>query len=100
MTTEQQRYQLTLPWKSPPLTGNQRLHWATRARLTAEIRSTVGWLARSARIPAATHATVTLPTPLGRSWNAGAVWESVPCQRRRAWTPPPTLHDTQPAPRQ
>lgn len=29
---------LHLPWKSPPLTLNQRMHWAVKARLTKEVR--------------------------------------------------------------
>ena len=29
---------LQLPWKSPPLTLNQRMHWAVKARLTKEVR--------------------------------------------------------------
>lgn len=27
-----------LPWSRPPLTSNQRLHWAKRAKLTKQIR--------------------------------------------------------------
>lgn len=55
-----QTYRLALPWDRPPLTANQRPHWTTRHRLTADIRTTVAWLARAARIPAADHCTVTL----------------------------------------
>ena len=29
---------LHLPWKSPPLSLNQRMHWAVKARLTKEVR--------------------------------------------------------------
>ena len=29
---------LHLPWKSPPLTLNQRMHWAVKSRLTKEVR--------------------------------------------------------------
>ncbi len=53
-------YRLALPWDRPPLTANQRPHWTTRHRLTAQIRHTVGWLARQAHIPATNHCTVTL----------------------------------------
>lgn len=53
-------YRLTLPWPRPPLSANQRLHWSVRHRLTREIRTTVGWLAKAAQIPPATHVTVTL----------------------------------------
>ena len=28
----------TFPWPSPPLTMNQRLHWAAKAKLTAMVR--------------------------------------------------------------
>lgn len=53
-------HRLTLPWRRPPLTANQRQHWTQRHRLTAETRQTVAWLARAARIPAGQHCTVTL----------------------------------------
>lgn len=32
------KWTLQLPWKSPPLTLNQRMHWAVKARLTKEVR--------------------------------------------------------------
>lgn len=53
-------YRLTLPWTRPPLSANQRLSWPERHRHTREIRTTVGWLAKAARIPPAAHVTVTL----------------------------------------
>jgi crossover junction endodeoxyribonuclease RusA len=53
-------HRMTLPWTRPPLTANQRLHWAQRHRATTEVRQTVGWLARATAIPAGAHATVTL----------------------------------------
>lgn len=31
-------YDLEFPWPSPPLTANQRLHWARKAQITAEVR--------------------------------------------------------------
>lgn len=31
---------IRLPWTAPPLTANQRLHWAARAALTREVRYT------------------------------------------------------------
>lgn len=53
-------YRLDLPHGRPPLTLNQRLHWAARSRTTRELRQTVTWLAKAAQIPAAEHVTVTL----------------------------------------
>ena len=29
---------VTFDWRSPPLTSNQRMHWAQRAKLTAKVR--------------------------------------------------------------
>lgn len=29
---------INLPWKSPPLSLNQRMHWAGKSRLTKEVR--------------------------------------------------------------
>lgn len=29
---------INLPWKSPPLSLNQRMHWAVKSRLTKEVR--------------------------------------------------------------
>jgi len=37
---------LRLPWTTPPLTANQRLHWARKGQLTRTIRDTVATLAR------------------------------------------------------
>ena len=31
-------WELDLPWKSPPLSLNQRMHWAVKARLTKDVR--------------------------------------------------------------
>jgi crossover junction endodeoxyribonuclease RusA len=53
-------YRLTLPWARPPLTENLRLHWRIKAQFTADIRTTVAWLARAARIPPSTHCSVRL----------------------------------------
>lgn len=35
-------WQIDTPWTRPPLTANQRLHWAKRAELTRAVR---GWAA-------------------------------------------------------
>lgn len=53
-------YRLVLPWSTPPLTQNQRHHWSVRNRKTREIRETVAWLAKAARIPVCEHLTVQL----------------------------------------
>lgn len=45
-------YTLTFPWPRPPLSANDRLHWARKSRLTKEIRTTAFMLARNGRIPA------------------------------------------------
>lgn len=37
---------IRLPWTTPPLNANQRLHWAHKAKLTRQIRDTVTLLAR------------------------------------------------------
>lgn len=71
-TTGIRSYRLDLPWSTPPLTANLRLSWPVRARLTRDVRTTVGWLAKAARIPPAAHCTVTL------------VWAPGDCRRRDA----------------
>lgn len=53
-------YRLSLPWRRPPLSENQRLNWQAKARITKEVRHTVGWLAKTAAIPACTHCEVRL----------------------------------------
>jgi crossover junction endodeoxyribonuclease RusA len=63
-------WELVGPWRSLPLSLNDRGHWAPRARRVAEVRSWASWAARAARIPPLTHATV------------GLVWY-VPDRRRR-----------------
>jgi len=37
---------ILLPWETPPLTANQRLHWARKAKLTRTIRDAIAHLAR------------------------------------------------------
>ena len=37
---------IRLPWTTPPLNANQRLHWAHKAKLTKQIRNAVTLLAR------------------------------------------------------
>jgi hypothetical protein len=49
---------IDLPWTTPPLTANQRMHWAKRAAVVKEVRQTTGWLARGA--PRADRIVITL----------------------------------------
>ena len=41
---------LNLPYERPPLTANQRMHWAEKARITKRIRNDVAWLMKSAKL--------------------------------------------------
>lgn len=43
---------LVLPYSRPPLSANQRLHWAQKARITRQIRRDAFLLAKAAKIPA------------------------------------------------
>lgn len=45
-------YVLELPWKTPPLTLNQNLHFRAKADLVRKVRSTAQALAADLRIPA------------------------------------------------
>lgn len=45
-------YVLELPWQTPPLSLNDRKHWAVKARDTAAVRTTVTLLLRQAKVPA------------------------------------------------
>lgn len=51
---------IDLPFLLPPLTANQRLHWAKKAEITRDVRATVATLARHHKIPRAERITVTL----------------------------------------
>lgn len=52
---------LWLPYATPPLTANQRLHWAVKARTTADVRRTAMLLARAAKLPQGVeHVTIEL----------------------------------------
>lgn len=59
-------YRLDLPWPRPPLNHNHRLHRMVEAPIVAQIRETVGWLARTTKIPPAEHITVQLHYAPGR----------------------------------
>lgn len=48
-----------LPFQKPPLTPNQRLHYAQKAALTAQIRRAATQCARAAKIPPAGRSAVT-----------------------------------------
>ncbi|QKY79928.1 RusA-like Holliday junction resolvase [Gordonia phage Clawz] len=52
---------IRLPWVTPPLSENHRHNRWKKARLTAEIRETIGWYLRAARAPKGVeHVTITL----------------------------------------
>lgn len=51
---------IDLPWTTPPLTANQRLHWAKKATITREVRSTTAVLARHHKARRADRLIVTL----------------------------------------
>jgi hypothetical protein len=54
-------YVLPLPFPTPPLSLNDRMHWAQKARAAKGIRSTTHFLAMLERLPLdCRHATVTL----------------------------------------
>lgn len=44
-------WELHLPWKAPPLTLNQRMHYMVKARLTKQVRLVGFAKARASRIP-------------------------------------------------
>lgn len=53
MTSPQARiWRVHLPYTLPPLTANQRLHWAKRARITRQIRKETALLCKTAKLPA------------------------------------------------
>jgi crossover junction endodeoxyribonuclease RusA len=51
---------IRLPYTRPPISLNSRMHWATKARFTREIRSLVAFTARQQRIPAMDSAHIEL----------------------------------------
>lgn len=67
---------IELPWTSPPLTLNQRMHWGRHSKLTKEIRSTVALLARGR--------TITPPVTVS------LVWTVTDKRRRDTDNPAPT----------
>jgi len=59
-TVESGRWVLVLPYETPPLTANQRMHHFARARHVKALRGTTTMLARAARIPELPACRVTL----------------------------------------
>ncbi|AMU78478.1 hypothetical protein SEA_SKINNYPETE_48 [Mycobacterium phage SkinnyPete] len=49
---------IDLPWSRPPLTANQRMHWAAKAKTTREVRAAAAVIARN--LPRADRLVVTL----------------------------------------
>ena len=41
-----EQWNVKLPFKRPPLNANQRLHWANKARMTAQVREATAYLAK------------------------------------------------------
>lgn len=70
---------LDLPWASPPLSLNQRLHWARRASITRDVKETVYWLTKAQHIPTLDRISVTLE------------WQPKDRRRRDADNPTATL---------
>lgn len=71
------KVEIRLPWPSPPLSSNQRLHWARKADLTRTVRETTRLLGRG--ITPQRHVTV------------GLVWVVGDRRRRDADNVVPTL---------
>jgi len=53
-------WEITLPWKRPPLTLNQRLAWPVKAGITKRVRRDVALLIRAHHIPPCGQVKVTL----------------------------------------
>jgi crossover junction endodeoxyribonuclease RusA len=51
---------IRLPYATPPLSLNSRMHWATKARITREIRHATTWAASDLKIPACERIAVEL----------------------------------------
>lgn len=51
---------IALSFSKPPLSANQRLHWAKRATITKQVRQEAAWRARSKKLPAMRACQVTL----------------------------------------
>lgn len=53
-------WEITLPWKRPPLTLNQRLTWPVKAGITKRVRRDVALLARHHHVPPLARASIVL----------------------------------------
>lgn len=51
---------IPLPWLSPPVSPNQRQHWATKARATGQARTEARWAIRAAKVRPIVAANITL----------------------------------------
>lgn len=60
MATVADSWEITLPYKRPPLSLNDRMHWAKKAALTKLIRAQTAALVRAKHIPACDRIDVTL----------------------------------------
>lgn len=79
MTDLTSRWEIALPWDKPPLTLNQRMHWAPKAQWTRTLRAGSHLLALQAKIPQLDTCTVTL------------LWHPPDRRRRDEDNPIPTL---------
>lgn len=79
MTVSRTEWTIELPYHRPPLMDNARMHWAAKARVTAELRM-CGWaLARTANLPHLGRAQIMLG------------WQPEARRRRDVFGPTPTL---------
>jgi len=53
-------WEITLPWKRPPLNLNDRFHWAKKAALTKLVRAQAAALVRAKGVPPCAHINVIL----------------------------------------
>jgi crossover junction endodeoxyribonuclease RusA len=59
-TVVSRTWTVPLPWSTPPLSLNQRMHWAAKAKITGEVRVTAAWAVHAARVPPLRRAVMTL----------------------------------------
>lgn len=73
-------WELDLPWDRPPLSLNQRLHWARKAQISRAVKEAVQLIASAKRLP--------------RGLEAAAItlhWQPTVNRRRDVDNPTPTL---------
>ena len=51
---------IPLPWPTPPISPNDRQHWATKARATAQTKTEARWAIRAAKVEPIVGCEVTL----------------------------------------